>query len=235
MLEENIKKFLPFLEELRHKLFTSAIIFAVTFFVGVFLTGPILKILTTKYSIEKVVIATTSPFQITDLAVNLGIFFGLVITIPIVIFQIYSFIFPGLTKKEKKILITSVPICIFLFFIGFSFGASVLFVAFNFLANLNTKLGIQNIWTINSYFSEIFLTSSLMGLLFQFPLILTGLMKLKMLSVVALKNKRRLAWFISFIIVSLLPPTDGLSLIIMATPIILLYEITIFINRKHRF
>jgi sec-independent protein translocase protein TatC len=119
-----------------------------------------------------------------------------------------------------------------LFVLGFIFGASILFFAFKIIANINENLGILNIWDISSYLSQIFITSALLGLLFQFPLILTGLMKLNLFNVTALKKRRHLAWLTSFIITSLLPPTDGLSLIAMSLPLILLYEITILANRK---
>lgn len=233
-MQENIKKFLPYVEDLRHKLYYTAVIFAIIFIVGFFSTPFVLKFFVSTFAITGVTIATTSPFQLTDLAVSLGIFAALIVTIPLTIFQLYFFIFPGLNKKEKTMLLSSIPICIVLFLIGFVFGASILFYAFKLLATINQNLGIQNIWSIGSYLSEIFITSSLLGLLFEFPLIITGLLRLQLLKLSTLKKKRRFAWFMVFIIVSILPPTDGLSLIAMATPLILLYEITVFINRHHK-
>ncbi len=222
------------MEELRSKLYWSAVTFAVVFVLGFLSTPTVLKFFVSTFYIEGVTIATTSPFQLTDLAVDLGIFFAMIITIPLVIFQVYYFIFPGLKRREKKILLSSIPVCIFLFSLGFVFGASILFYAFKLLAVINESLGIQNIWSISSYLSEIFITSSLLGLLFEFPLVLTGLVKLRIIKVSALIAKRRLAWFVVFIIVSLLPPTDGLSLIAMSVPLVLLYEVTVFINRGEK-
>ena len=210
-------------------------IFAFIFIGGFFSTPFVIKYFVSTFKITGVVISTTSPFQLTDLAIDLGIFFALIVTMPLVIFQIYSFVFPGLNKKEKKLLLLSIPICLFLFGFGFIFGASMLFYAFKIIATINQSLGIQNIWDIASYVSQIFITSTLLGLLFQFPLILTILIKLNILNLSTLKKKRRLAYFFVFIIVSLLPPTDGLSLIAMSFPLVLLYEITIFVNRKRKF
>ncbi|MFA6301347.1 MAG: twin-arginine translocase subunit TatC [Candidatus Paceibacterota bacterium] len=229
---ENIKKFLPFIEELRRRLYTSAVVFAFVFIGGFFSTGLVIKHFVSTFHIEGVTITTTSPFQLTDLAVDLGIFFALIVTIPLAIFQIYSFIFPGLNKREQKLLLLSIPICLLLFVFGFIFGAAILFFAFKIIAKINESLGILNIWDISSYLSQIFITSALLGLLFQFPLILTGLIKLGLFGVSALKKKRHFAWLVVFIITSLLPPTDGLSLIAMSLPMIFLYEITIFVNRK---
>lgn len=229
---EKIKKFLPYVEVLKRKIYWTAIVFAVVFIFGFLSTGPVIKFFVSAFYIKGVTIATTSPFQLTDLAVDLGIFFAFVVTIPMMIFQIYHFIFPGLTKKEKRVFMSSIPVCLILFLIGFIFGASILFFSFKLLALVNESLGVQNIWTISSYLSEIFITSSLLGLLFQFPLVLTALIKLKVIKYSALKKKRRLAWFLVFIIVSILPPTDGLSLIAMSVPLILLYEVTVLINRK---
>lgn len=229
---ENIKKFLPYLDELRKKLYSSAIIFAVVFVIGFFLSAPAIKFFVKSFYIDGVVISTTSPFQITDLAVSFAIFLALIITIPILIFEIYTFVFPGLSKKERRMMIVSIPTSIFLFAIGFALGFFILFFSFKLLAVLNSSLGIKNIWSINSYLLEIFITSSLLGLIFQFPLILTGLVRLGVVGIQSLKEKRRIVWLGTCILVSILPPTDGLSLIAMSAPLVILYEITILINRK---
>ncbi len=77
-----------------------------------------------------------------------------------------------------------------------------------------------------------FITAALLGFVFEFPLLLTLFIKLGVIRVEALKNKRRIAYFLICCLTALLPPTDGLSLIAMALPLVLLYEATILLNNK---
>lgn len=100
------------------------------------------------------------------------------------------------------------------------------------LAEINTYIGIQNIWDIGMFLSQIILTSTLLGCLFQFPIVFTIILKIGLFDIDFLKKKRRLAVLIIFIFTTLLPPTDGLSLVAMALPLILLYEITILVNSR---
>ncbi len=76
------------------------------------------------------------------------------------------------------------------------------------------------------------ITSALLGLVFQIPIVITLLIRMDIVSVSFLKSKRRLVILLLCILVSLLPPTDGLSLIAMALPLYFLYELTILINLK---
>jgi sec-independent protein translocase protein TatC len=108
----------------------------------------------------------------------------------------------------------------------------MLYYGIKLIAKTNINLGVVNYWDINTFISQIVLTSSLLGLLFLFPLVITFLIKLKVISVNFLKSKRRHAVVVIFIVVSLLPPTDGLSLILMAVPLMLIFEITVLLNRK---
>jgi sec-independent protein translocase protein TatC len=82
------------------------------------------------------------------------------------------------------------------------------------------------------FLSQIISTAILLGILFQFPIVFTFVIRLGVVDVNFLKEKRRFSVLIIFIFTSLLPPTDGLSLIAMALPLILLYELTIYANSK---
>lgn len=231
---KHLETFLPYLEDLRRRIYWSTIIFTFVFIVGFFSSAFILKEFISFFNIQNVLIATTSPFQFADLAVDIGFFFAIIITLPLIIFHLYSFLKPALTPKEKAWFTLSIPLSLLLFIMGFMYGVLILYYSFELLATLNESLGIRNIWDIGSFLSQIFITSSLLGIIFQFPLILSVCIKLQFIDTTLLKEKRRLALFIIFIIVSLLPPTDGLSLIAMALPLIILYEGTILINSNNK-
>ena len=229
-LNKNIGKFLPFLEDLRRRLFRGVIIFAIFFVIGFFFAGIILKKILDLVHLDQVTIATSSPFQFIDVAMNFGFFLAIIVCIPYIIYSVYVFIMPALTKTEQIKLVKSIPLSIGLFIFGFSYGFFILNYALEILASINTSLGIANFWNIGQFLSQIFITSALLGLVFEFPLVLTLLIKLSIITRQALKNHRRIAYFLMISLTALLPPTDILSLIAMALPLVLLYEATILLN-----
>jgi len=220
------------LEDLRHRLYRVVILFAIFFLVGFLSTGMILKKLLAIIHLGQVTITTSSPFQFADLAMDFGFFLAIIVCVPYIIYSFYIFIVPALTKNEKIKLLKSVPFSIGLFIIGFSYGFFILYYTLDLLASINISLGIANFWNISQFLSEIFITSALLGLVFEFPIFLTLLIKLRIITLQTLKNNRRIAYFMIFVLVSLLPPTDGLSLIAMASPLVLLYEVTVLLNNK---
>ena len=230
--KKNIEKFLPFLEDLHGRLYRGVILFAIVFSVSFFFAGTILKKILDFVHIDQVVIATSSPFQLTDIAMDVGFFFAIMVSIPYVIYSLYVFIAPALTISEKIKLLRSIPLGIGLFIVGFFYGFGILYYALGLLASINTSLGIANFWNIGQFLTEIFITSALLGLIFEFPLLLSIFIKLGITTTQTLKKNRRVAYFLIFCLVSLLPPTDGVSLIVMSLPLLLLYEGSILLNNK---
>ncbi len=231
-LKTNIQKYLPYLEDLQRRFYSSTIIIIATFFIGFFSSGFILKKLIHYFHFNNVVLATTSPFQFANIAIDIGLFCAIMIALPLFMYHFFVFAYSALTRKELKKLLLSIPISFLLFIIGFSYGFFILFYSFSLLATVNESLGIQNIWDISLFLSQMAITSALLGLVFQIPIVITLLIRMDIVSVSFLKSKRRLVILLLCILVSLLPPTDGLSLIAMALPLYFLYELTILINLK---
>jgi sec-independent protein translocase protein TatC len=232
-VNEKYVAYYPFLEDLRRRLYKGVVLFAVTFFIGFFQTAVILKYIISNFDIKDVIIAATSPFQFTSLATDVGFFLAIIVSIPYFMYNVYAFIAPAITKKERSFIYLSIPICLLLFIIGFSYGFFILYYTLQLLANINTGIGIQNIWNVSDFVMQIFMTASFLGLFFEFPIIITLLIKSNMLKVKTLKNKRRIAYFLIFALTALLPPTDGISLIAIALPLIMLYEVTILFNNNN--
>ncbi len=231
-LKDFVSKFAPYLEDIRKRLYILAIVFALFFVVGFFSASSILRGIISLFNIGDVVIATTSPFQFADLSINIGLFTAFFVTCPLGIYNIFMFLRPALTKREKGLFFSLVPVTFILFVLGFSYGFAIMYYALVILAQINVNIGIQNIWDIGMFLSQIVLTSTLLGVLFQFPIVFTFIIRSGLVEVQFLREKRRIAVLIIFIFTSLLPPTDGLSLVAMALPLVLLYEVTILINSR---
>lgn len=230
-----MKKYLPYLEDLKSRLYRLTIVFIATFAVAFLSSGFIVKKFIYLFDIKNITVAATSPFQLADLAMDIGIFFAIVVITPLIIYQIFSFVSSAMTPKEKRRFFLLIPASLALFVFGFSYSVFILYYSFNLLAVVNNSLGIKNIWDVSSYLAQTCITSLLLGIIFQFPIVLSALIRLGLVGVDTLKRKRRLVIFLIVVFTSLLPPTDGISLIIMVLPLILLYEATIIINnnKKH--
>lgn len=233
---ENIKGFIdrfsPHLEDLRKRLYVTCIFFIVFFTIGFLSTGTILRSILSVFDIQDVVIATTSPFQFADLSIDIGMFLASLVSLPVFAFNAFAFLGPALSKKERGLVFLLVPLSATLFVSGFAYGFLIMYYALLVLAQINKSIGIQNIWDIGMFLTQIVLTSSLLGALFQFPILMTWVIRTGLVTVSLLREKRRVAIFVIFAFSTLLPPTDGLSLLAMALPLILLYEVTIFANSR---
>ncbi len=233
-IQAYVEKNAFYLEEIRERVFLLAKVFCLTYIAGFFLTTPLLKWFLAYSNMKHVTIVTTSPFQLIDLAMSMGFFFASALSVPVLIYQIYSFTHSGLLPKERRAFFFSLAVGVVLFFVGFIYGALTIYFATQFVAQVNVTLGIVNYWDITSFISQIIFTSSLLGLLFLFPIVITFLIKLGLITVDFLKSKRRHAFIGILIFVSLLPPTDGLSLILMALPLVVIFEITILVNNTKK-
>ncbi len=229
--KETIDRYSVYFEDLRRRLLFLTKMFVVFFALGFFATSPAIKFILSRVHLNGVTIVTTSPFQLVELAMSVGFFLACVLTVPMLVYNLYLFIKPGLLPKEKSFFIFSIPAGLVLFLIGFLYGCGMLYFATKLIAQVNLGLGVSNYWDISTFISQMVVTSSLLGLLFIFPLIITFLIRLGFMSVKFLSSKRRHAIAIIVVIVSLLPPTDGLSLILMSVPLVLIFELTVLFNR----
>lgn len=232
-MEELKKKFsdyYEYFEDIRQRIYSLVIFFIIFFIIGFFSSGQILKLIVGFFELEGATIVTTSPFQFLDLAMSVGIYVGLIACLPLFIYHLYLFLRDGLKKKERKIFFILLPVSLLLFLVGFGYGFLVLYGTLNSVAAINLSLGIQNLWDVSKFLSQIILTSVLLGLIFQFPIFLTFLVSVNVLDVSYLKTNRRLAIATIVIVTALLPPTDGVSLLIMIAPMVVIYEVTILVN-----
>jgi sec-independent protein translocase protein TatC len=232
---ELIQNYGPYLEDLKKRLYRSMIFFVIIFITGIFLSPRIIRFFLYVFRYNDVTVITNSPFQFFDLSISLSLDLALLITIPLVVANLYLFIRPAISKKEFRFLLSWLPISFFLFIFGFFYGFFTMHWAFYSLAQLNMDVGLVNLWDISLFLSGLILTSTLLGILFEFPIAISILMRFGILKRAFLIKHRKVAYAIMLIIVSLLPPTDGLSNIIMILPLIILYESSILFGKSGNF
>lgn len=168
--------------------------------------------------------------------INLAFFASFLAIIPFIAYHIYKFISPGLYEYEKKLakyVIISAPS---LFFAGVVFVYYfVMPKAFEFFLTYEYSTNLYNI-SLEAKISEyISLVTSLIiafGIAFQLPVIIIILVLMRLLNSATLKSSRRIGIIIIFTISGIITPPDVLSQLALAFPLILMYEITIFISKK---
>ena len=155
---------------------------------------------------------------------------GFILVIPIVIYQIWKFISPGLKINEKRYAIPVILFSSISFFIGISFGYLVIVpFSLEFFSGMGSGL-VENNFSINYYFSFLFWLLLGTGLVFQLPVVSLIFSGIGLLTPPFMRHYRRHSLVTIFIISSFITPPDPVSMLIMAFPLIMLYEISIGIS-----
>lgn len=219
------------LEELRKRLVIIIVVFFVLFVACFFLSDFIINIIRDNLLINIKVIVI-SPFEIILTKLNIALFLAIFLTTPVIFYQFIFYLKPGLKKNEYKILFFSIFFFILLFFIGIIFSYFILLkIGILYLAKLALNVDIANYWSFSKIISFIFFSCLILGLIFELPLLLIVLRKLNLVSYETLKTKRSHIYVISFIFAAIITSPDPITQILVAFPIIFLYELSLLIIR----
>jgi len=171
------------------------------------------------------------PTETFMLSMKLSFFAGIVVSFPLLLMYILQFVLPGLHNNEKRVMWPSMLIGFGLFIAGVCFAYFVVLPrALDFFYNWSGKLGVSNDWRIGEYITFATQFTLLFGLSFELPVIVMVLVKLGLLSYETMSNTRSYAILAIFVIAALITPTpDAMTLILMALPMVILYELCIWL------
>ena len=163
---------------------------------------------------------------------KLAILLGIIGSSPIILWQIWSFISPGLKPGERKFILRMIPVIILLFVAGILFAFFTVFqIATRFLLQFGGDI-MSPMITIGKYISFALNFLVPFGLVFELPVVVYILAKLNIISHEFLVKNRKYALLIVFILAAALTPgPDVISQLLMAAPLLILYEISIFIAK----
>ncbi len=242
-IEKSSAPLIEHLIELRQRLIWSIGGFFVAFLVCFFFAKQLFNLLVVPFTWavhwaglpqDKVELIYTAPQEFFFTQIKLAMFGGLVIAFPIIAMQIYKFIAPGLYKNERAAFLPFLIASPLLFLLG---AALVYFfftpmVMWFFLAMQQTgpdrEVQISLLPKVSEYLSLIMTLIFSFGLVFQLPVVTTLMARAGLLSSQGLKDKRKWAIVIAFVVAAVLTPPDPVSQIGLAVPTILLYEISIW-------
>lgn len=157
---------------------------------------------------------------------------GFIVAFPYVIYEFWKFISPGLLDNERKTSRGFIIIASILFFIGVLFGYYVVTpLSINFLGSYQVSDQVFNDFDLSSYISLVRASVLASGLIFQLPILIYFLTKIGIVTPEFLRKYRKYALVIVLIISAIITPPDIASQIIVAVPVIILYEISIYISK----
>jgi len=230
-LQSTITHYLPYFLEIRKRLLFIAAVFLAAAIFGFAYYQHIITIIFKIFKLSGVNIVFTSPFQFIDLAINSALLTGTAATFPLMISQFLAFIRPALKVKEYKLIKSLIPFSLLLFAMGTSIGLMIMRYIVVLFYQKSLELNIGNFLDISLILSQTLLTALLMGIAFQIPIVITILMSLKIVSYEAVARQRIPAYVLSLVFAALLPPTDLLSLLLLTLPLVILFEITLILNK----
>ncbi len=222
------------LGELRRRLILSVVVFSVAVIVAYFLYGHILSLLEHPYCVlqprncKLVVLAPLDGFGIRLDVAGYG---GLLLASPVLLWQLWKFVTPGLKANEKRYAIPFVLCSVGLFVLG----AYVAWLTFPHALGFLKSVGgsqLTTFYTAQKYLTLILVLMAIFGATFEFPVILVALELAGVVTPARLARFRRWAIVLIVVVAAVITPSsDPFSMLAMALPMILFYEVSIIIGR----
>ncbi len=225
--------FLDHIEELRWRIIYSLIGVVVFTIIAWIFIDPLIEIVLLKPARDAhASLQNLRPFGQLFLYFEVAIVIGIIASLPNIFYQLWKFIAPALKKKERKYVLWIVFFSTFCFLVGIAFAYFVMLpLTMKFAAQFGTK-EITNQFAIDEYMSIIISVMLAAGVVFELPMISFFLSKLGILTPNFMRKYRKHAIVIIMILAAILTPgTDPVSQIMLAIPLVLLYEISIFISK----
>ena len=218
------------LVELRNRVFISVGALLPGTIVGFILGDQIIHVLKAPLPTDRPLIALglTEPFMIK---LQVAVVTGVILAMPVILYQLWRFISPGLTKSERSAARPWVPLALIFFALGVGLAYFILPYASGFLYGFQSK-DLELMLTADAYFGFVTMLFLAFGLVMEFPIILVLLSKVGMITSMQLRRSRRIAILAITIISTLITPgADFVSPIAMAVTMYGLYEVSIVMIR----
>ena len=230
----------PHLVELRDRLVKACVAIGIGASIGfyvvnnpVFFGVPLPDFMVQQLAPKGTVLKAVQVGEIFLRYMNIALVVGIIVAMPVIIYQLVAFFSPGLLNKEKRIVYTTLPIVTELFLAGIIFGWFITIpAALGFLLGYGNTATIQSEPTADSFFDTVSTLLLWNGIIFELPAIMYLLARLNIVSTKMLTSTRRYAIVIITIIAALITPTgDPYNLMLLAVPMYLLYELGILLTR----
>jgi len=218
------------LGELRSRIIKCCVALVITTSIGLVFYQPIFDFLRRPAEDLGLVFTELTEFIGTYFRVALSA--GITLAMPYLVYQIFAFIAPGMTSKEKRYVLTILPGVVVMFLFGCAFAYFVAMPpALRFLYTFGSDVATPMI-RISNYVTVVIRLLLALGLVFETPVIIMALARMGLVTPQWLADKRKYWIVIAFIISALITPTfDPINQTIVAAPLIILYELSIYLSK----
>lgn len=219
---------LDHLSELRQRLIKVLLGFVLTFGLGLYWSPRLYGFLTSNLSQKLLVLG---PNDILWIYVRLATILSISLLFPLLTYQVWAYVRPALTKQEAAALVWYLPASFVCFVAGLAFGFYLVTPA---LLKVLLSLGEDQFTTqltAQNYLAFVQHTTLPLGLIFEWPVVISFLTQLGLISPSYLQNHRRYAYFGLICLAVILTPADLFSDLVMSLPLILVYEVGIMVSR----
>lgn len=229
MMDDQTQPLTEHLAELRKRIIWVLMFFFVFLVVGFLYAGPIVEWLK-KDAPANISFHIFSPGDAFRIYMGSAFLIAVVFTLPVALYHIWKFVEPGLRPRERHVTLSYIPLAILLFVSGLLFAYKVIFpYVIRFSANLTKSLGAQETYGLYDYFRFMFNIVFPIALLFELPILVMFLTRLSIITPAFLQKARRFAYLALVVFSTLISPPDFVSNILIALPMIVLYEISVII------
>lgn len=229
--EEGLMPLLEHLGELRKRLIYVMIVLTLSLVLGIAIAEPAYNFLMSQKPANTLSLHTFSLWDGIGMYMKIAFVIALIVTLPFIAFQLWSFVKPALRPNEQRSTLKYVPFALIMFLIGLAFAYFVVFpLAFEFTRTIAGHLNLEETYGIVQYFSFMFGILIPISLLFELPLLIMFLTAIRILNPKRLRKMRRLAYFILAVIGVVVTPPDFISDILVVIPLITLYELSLFMS-----
>lgn len=174
-----------------------------------------------------------NPSEVFFTYMEIALYAGILFTFPVLLYEVWAFVAPALWPEERRAVLVILPTAVILFYVGLVFAYYLVIpAAVTFFMGFATQT-LQPMFSLESYLSFILALTLPFGFIFELPLIVVFLAKIGLVTGDFLKGKRKILIVIAFIFAAVVSPTtDIFTQTMIAVPLIVLYEISLFIVCK---
>jgi len=214
------------LSELRNRLIKAGLAVGIGSVVGFYFNRQIRDVLL--LPLPGHAVQVLNPGDAFSITVRIAVVTGVILAMPVILYQAWAFVAPGLTPRERRAVVPWIPVALVFFALGIALAWFVLPVAVSFLLSF-TDASLKANLAAGPYFDFVGMMFLAFGLAMQYPIVLFALARIGVVTSAKLRSWRRYVLLAIVIVGTALTPPDAFSDIVMSAVLYLLYEVTTFV------
>jgi len=228
--DEKVMSLVDHLAELRRRIAIALVAVTAGTVAGFVLAPRILDVLKAPYGSDPLILL--APGEGFFIYLKIALVTGVILGMPVILWQLWRFISPGLTREERRMARPWVPLALVFFVLGVTIAYLVLPYAVAFLGSFGQEGALRNAWTADGYFGFVAMMFLAFGLVMEYPIVLVLLSKVGIVTSDRLRSSRRIVIVVIAVAAAMITPGgDIISPLALGVTMYLLYELSIFLVR----